>query len=95
MFQQKCMASALNNDVTVKEKHFARCQAREEVMTKDVMATVGVEVQVEHLKDPKIITIIMTRQKRWNSCHIVLEEINKVQHAMQLRSRLCMMSRTM
>ena len=84
--------AALNNNVTVKKKHFARCQTEEEVMAEVVMATVEVEVQVEHQEDPETITTAMTSQKRWSLHHTGLEEINKVQHAMQLKSKLCMTS---
>ena len=51
-----------------------------------------VEVQVEHLEDPKTIAMTMTKQKRWSSHHIMLEEINKVQHMTQSRNKLYTMS---
>ena len=76
--------STLNNNVTVKKKCFARCQAEEEVMT---VATTGAEVQAEHLEDLETIAMIMTKQERWSLHHIMLEEINKVQHMTQLRSK--------
>ena len=61
-------------------------------MAEVVVAMVGVEVQVEHPEDPKMITTMTTRQRRWSLHHIALAEINKVQRMTQLRSRLCMMS---
>ena len=47
-------------------------------MAKEVVVTMGMEVQVEHLEDPKTTTMTMATQKRWSSHHAVLEEINKV-----------------
>ena len=38
--------STWNNNVTVNKKHFARCQAEEEVLAEAVEAIVEVEVQV-------------------------------------------------
>ena len=86
----KCVTSTLNNDTTVKKKCFARCQAEEEVMAEVVVAVVGLEVQAEHPEDPRITAMITTRQRRWSLHHTVPEEINKVQHMTQSRSRSCM-----
>ena len=79
--------SALNNDVTVKKKCFARCQAEEEVMAEVIVAATGVEVQAGHLEDPKIIATMTMKQKRWSLHQIMLEKINKVQHATQSRNK--------
>ena len=42
----KCKLSALNNNVAVNNKCFARCQAEEEVFAEAVKAVMKVEVQV-------------------------------------------------
>ena len=52
-----------------------------------------VEVQIEHLEDPKTTVMTTARHKRWSSHHTVLEEINMVQQMTQLRSKLCTTSK--
>ena len=41
----KCELSVQNNNVTVNKKHFARCQAEEEVLAEVVEAVTEAEVQ--------------------------------------------------
>ena len=55
------------------KKCFERCQAEEEVTAEEVVAMVGVEVQVKHPEDPQMIVTITTKQKRWSLHCIVLE----------------------
>ena len=62
-------------------------------MAEEVMAAMGVEVQVKQLEETKIIATTMARLKRWSLHHTVLEETNKVQHVTQLRNRSHMMSK--
>ena len=76
----KCKLSALNNDVTVNKKHFARCQAEEEVLAEVAKAVTKAEVQVElQIENNTIITVSQqqTKMRKWNLHHIVLVR-NKV-----------------
>ena len=42
----KCELSMWNNNIAVNKKHFARCQAEEEVLAEAVKVVIEVEVQV-------------------------------------------------
>ena len=68
----KCKLSVLNNDVAVNKKHFARCQAEEEVLAEAAKAVMKVEVQVGlHAGNKTMTSQQMTKMRKWNSHHIV------------------------
>ena len=79
----KHKSSALNNNVTVNKKHFARCQAEEEVLAEVVEAVVEVEVQVGlHTENKMTMSQQMMKMRKWNLHHIVQAK-DRVQHMTQ------------
>ena len=84
----KCELSAWNNNVTVNKKHFARCQAEEEVLAEAVEAVTEVEVQVGlQIKNVTMMSQQMTKMTKW-SLHHTAQERNRVQPMMQSRRRM-------
>ena len=84
--------STQNNNVTVNKKHFARCQAEEEVLAEAAKVVTKAEVQVGlQIENTMTMSQQMTKMRKRSSHHTV-QERNRVQRMMQSRKRSHMMS---